>query len=211
MNAQNKTQETYRRIAVDYAQAQKERGQLLAQIEQFVSLLPSGGLVLDVGCGPGWDTAVLQSHHLTAIGLDLNHEMMRVGRTEHNIQQPFAQVDMRRLPFVGQIDGIWACASLLHLERNDMLPTLREFHRVLKPDGIAYLSVKLGHGEKWTSTSYNRPLSRFFTFWQPETLDPLLETAAFQIVDGWIEQGQRDTWLVRYARKQARDEMESSV
>lgn len=204
MNHLEKTQETYRQIAAAYAQAQQHRGSLVAQMQQFVALVPSGGTVLDVGCGPGMDTAVLQTHHLTAIGLDFSYEMMRVGRDEYNVQVPFAQADMRHLPFVGQIDGIWACASLLHLERQEVLPTLREFHRVLKPGGVVYLSVKLGSGEKWVPTAYGQPLPRFFTFWRPETLDPLLEAAAFHIIDGWQEPGQRDTWLVRYLRKNAR-------
>lgn len=206
MSRLEKTQATYRQIAADYAQAQQNRGQLAAQISRFAQLLPPGGTVLDVGCGPGMDTAVLQTHHLTAIGLDFSHEMMRVGRDEHGVQVPFAQADMRCLPVTGQkIDGIWSCASLLHLERKDVLPTLQEFHRVLKPGGAVYLSVKLGSGEKWTARSYNRPLPRFFTFWQPETLDPLLETAAFHIIDGWQEPGQRDTWLVRLMRKKEKE------
>jgi ubiquinone/menaquinone biosynthesis C-methylase UbiE len=57
MNHLEKTQETYRQIAADYAQAQQNRGQLVEQMAKFVSLLPPGGTVLDVGCGPGWDTA----------------------------------------------------------------------------------------------------------------------------------------------------------
>jgi len=203
MNDLQKTKESYQQLAADYAQAQQERGSLQAQVGRFVALLQPGGLVLDVGCGPGWDTAVLQAHHFIAIGLDFTHEMMRVGREEHGLQVPFVQADMRRLPFAGQFDGIWACASLLHLSRGDVLPTLREFHRLLKSGGVVYLSVKLGSGEKWIPTSYNRPLPRFFTYWQPETLDPLLETAAFHIIDGWEEQGKRDRWLVRYVRKEA--------
>jgi SAM-dependent methyltransferase len=203
MNYLKKTQETYRQIAAVYAQAQQDRGRLADQVLRFVALVSPGGLVLDVGCGPGLDTAVLQTHHLNAIGLDFSHEMMRVGRDDHGIQVPFAQADMRRLPFAGQIDGIWACASLLHLERDDVLPTLLEFHRVLRPGGILYLSLKLGSGEKWMPSAYGRPLPRFFTFWQPGTLDPLLEAAAFRIIDGWEAPGQRDTWLVRYGRKEA--------
>ncbi len=201
MNHLEKTQETYRQIAAAYAQARQNRDHLADQVKRFVALLPPEGTVLDVGCGPGADTAVLQSYHLNAIGLDFSHEMMRVGRDQYNIRVPFAQTDMRCLPFTGQIDGIWACASLLHLDREDVQPTLREFYRVLRPGGVVYLSVKLGSGGKWVPTAYGQPLPRFFTFWQPETLDPLLETAAFHIIDGWEEQGQQDTWLVRYGRK----------
>jgi ubiquinone/menaquinone biosynthesis C-methylase UbiE len=201
MSHLEKTEETYRQIAAIYAQAQSSREQLADQIAKFVALLPVASVVLDVGCGPGMDTAVLQSPQRHAMGIDYSHEMMRVGRDEHGNQGPFAQADMRHLPFVDQIDGIWACASLLHLQRDDLLPTLREFWRVLRPEGVLYLSLKLGTGEGWKPTAYGQPLPRFFTYWQPETLDPLLETAAFHILDGWEEQGQKDRWLVRYAQK----------
>lgn len=203
MNHLEKTRETYRQIAIDYALKWFKHGAVLSELEKFAALLPAGATVLDVGCGPGLDTAVLQSHYLNAIGLDYSHEMMRVGRDEHNCLAPFVQADMRCLPVGQQIDGIWASASLLHLQRDEVLPTFHEFWRVLKPDGVLYLSVKQGVGEEWVRTEkYGHDLPRFFTFWQPETLDPLLETAAFQIIDGWIEQGSRDRWLVRYARKE---------
>jgi ubiquinone/menaquinone biosynthesis C-methylase UbiE len=201
MNHLKITQETYRQIATIYAQAQRERSHLLPHIEQFVALLPPGGLVLDVGCGPGWDTAVLQTLSLTTIGLDYSHAMMQAGKAEHGLPLHFVQADMRHLPVRGSADGIWACASLLHLARGEVLPTLHEFYRVLKPGGILYLSVKVGNQEQWVEAPYGQPLPRFYTFWQPETLDPLLETAAFQIIDGWQDEGERDRWLVRYARK----------
>jgi ubiquinone/menaquinone biosynthesis C-methylase UbiE len=211
MNNLEKTRETYRQIAAAYAAAWQKGGTVEAELQKFVALLPEGATVLDVGCGPGLDTAVLQSHHLHTIGLDYSHEMMRVGRDEHNCLAPFIQADMRRLPVGQQIDGIWASAALLHLQRDDMLPTLHEFWRALKPAGVLYLSVKQGVGEEWVRTEkYGRNLPRFFTFWQSETLEPLLQTAAFDIIDGWQEQGERDVWLVRYARKRESARQESA-
>lgn len=202
MKPPEKTRQTYRQIAAAYAEAQQDRAHLLAQLEQFMQLVPEGGIVLDVGCGPGWDTAVFQSRHFSAIGLDYSLEMMQTGKEQHQLHLPFAQADMRHLPIPqAAVAGLWCCASLLHLEREDVLPTLQEFWRVLVPDGILYVAVKLGAGEGWVPTSYGQPLPRFFTYWQPETLDPLLETAAFHIIDGWEEPGRQTTWLVRYARK----------
>ena len=203
MNPLQKTQETYSRIAADYAATWHKGGTVEHHLQRFAALLPEGATVMDVGCGPGLDSVVLQSHHLNVIGLDYSHEMMRVGRDEHNCRVPLVQADMRCLPVRQPLDGIWASASLLHLQRDDMLPTLQEFWRVLKPNGVLYLSVKQGAGEDWVRTEkYGHDLPRFFTFWQPETLDPLLETAAFQIIDGFEEQGARDRWVVRYARKE---------
>lgn len=202
MNHLEKTQATYRQIAKAYAEANALPSSSMAdQMAKFVALVPPGGRVLDVGCGPGMDTAVLRQHNLQAIGLDYSHEMMLAGRAVQGNPGPFVRADMRRLPVGGQIAGLWACASLLHLAREEVLPTLHEFHRVLQPGGILYLSVKLGDGEAWVGNPYDSVRQRFFTYWQPEELDILLETAAFHIIDGWQEQGRRDTWLVRYARK----------
>lgn len=205
MNHLEQTRQTYRHIASAYAQAQQNREhreQMDAQLEQFAALLPPGAVVLDVGCGPGMDPAVLRHHHLQAIGLDYSHEMMLAGRDGLGYQLPFAQADMRRLPVADNVDGLWVCASLLHLGREEVLPTLHEFHRVLRPGGVLYLSVKLGDGAAWVTNPYDQTHQRFFTYWQPELLDSLLETAAFHILDGWQEAGRRDTWLVRYARKE---------
>jgi ubiquinone/menaquinone biosynthesis C-methylase UbiE len=203
MNHQEENRQTYRHIAAAYAQAQQNREQMNTQIEKFAALLPPGALVLDVGCGPGADTAVLRTtHNLSAIGLDYSPEMMLAGRDDLGNQVPFVQADMRQLPVGGGVGGLWVCASLLHLAREEVLPTLHEFHRVLQPGGILYLSVKLGDGAAWVTNPYDPAHQRFFTYWQPETLDILLETAAFHIVAGWLETGQRDTWVVRYARKE---------
>ena len=201
MNHIQNTQETYRQIAAVYAQAQQDRVHLAAQTARFVALVKPGGLVIDVGCGPGLDAAVLQQHNLRAIGLDFSYEMLQMGRQNYAIEVSFVQADMRYLPFGSVADGLWVCASLLHLERVDVLPTLQAFHHVLKPGGALYLSLKLGSGEKWVSSAYDSAFGRFFTYWQPESLDTLLKTADFKIVDGWQEPGGKDSWLVRYARK----------
>ena len=201
MSNLKKTREAYQKVAATYAKAQLERGHLVKHIAKFSALVKQDGLVLDVGCGPGMDTAVLKQHQLNSIGLDYSLAMMQTGRHAYNRQLPFVQADMRHLPLSGKVDGIWACASMLHLDRADVLPTLQEFHRVLQVDGIVYISVKLGSGERWVNETYGQSLPRFFTFWQPETLDPLLEMAAFDIIDGWQEMGRKDMWLVRYARK----------
>ena len=196
------TQRTYASIATDYAAAWVDRGSLDKHMARFVELVQPAGRVLDVGCGPGFDTAVFQQHNFLPIGLDYSMQMMLTGRQQYQITAPLVQTDMRHLPIAAQsVDGIWACASLLHLQRKDLLPTLQGFQQVLKQDGLLYLSVKLGEGSKWSTHSYGHRASRYFTFWQPETLDALLQTAVFDIVDGWIDFAKGVQWLVRFAKK----------
>jgi SAM-dependent methyltransferase len=52
------------------------------------------------------------------------------------------------IPFEGEFDDVWACASLLHVARQGLPSTLEKLTRALKPDGILYFSFKYGSGER---------------------------------------------------------------
>lgn len=205
MNEVTQTRQTYDHIAADYAQAWQNREVLAPTIARFVELVTPGGLVFDVGCGPGFDTAVFQQHHLRAFGLDYSLGMMCAGQRDLGLPIAAAQADMRRLPLpTACADGLWVCASLLHIPRQDVPATLAEFARVLKPGGILLTSVKQGEGERWVDSPYGRPSPRFFTFWQPDAFDTALHTASLSIVDGWTNPSQSPTaeeWLVRFSCK----------
>ena len=203
MNQIKKTQETYTQIAESYLNAHEDRSVIVPQIEKFVSLVKPEGLVLDVGCGPGFDTAVIQTHNLRVISMDYNWHMMTAGCTKLNLTNDFVQVDMRQLPVGECVDGLWVNASLLHIPRNEVLATMQEFYRVLHSDGILLLAVKHGEGELWTEKSYGHDLPRFFTLWQPEKLDKVIESAKFTIVDGWLDTNAPTPWIIRFAKKQS--------
>jgi ubiquinone/menaquinone biosynthesis C-methylase UbiE len=196
------THTTYDHIAPIYAQARQQRQRFAEHMARFATLLPALGPVLDVGCGPGFDTAVLRTtFHLSTIGLDLSHAMMRTGRDTYANLVPFAQTDMRQLPVGnGRIVGIWASASLLHIPHNQIAATLAELNRVLQPGGILFLSLKLGDGHYVEEAAYGQPHPRYFALWQPAALDAALQTAHFTITDGWIDETPQQQWIVRYAQ-----------
>ena len=194
------TRQTYEKIAAVYAERNRDRSALEEEVAQFVALVKPGGWVVDVGCGPGFDTAVFQQYNLKTVALDYTYAMMQTGRIELGIETNFVQGDMRYLPFASQIDGLWVSASLLHLNRADVPQTLAQFYRILQEEGILYLAVKQGEGDEWTAVSYDQDVPRYFTYWQEADLDALLEEVGFTIVHGWLSEG-RSTWIVRLARK----------
>jgi len=196
MNASRRTQQTYAQIAADYAAANVERQKIQKGISRFANLLPKDALVLDVGCGQGYDTAVLGRLGLRVVGLDYSIEMMKTGQ----IQADFVQADMVKLPFPRRANGIWACASFLHIPREEASAALEGFARVLLPGGILCLSVKQGEGEGWSEISYGHRAPRYFVYWQPRQLDEALETAGFEIIDGWTDPANKGAWLVRFGR-----------
>ena len=162
--------------------------------------LPAGGVAVDVGAGPGLDTAGLRARGLRAVGLDFSLGMLRAGAAES--PGPRVQGDARRLPFGDEaVAGVWAKASLLHLSRTDAQRALDEVRRVLRPAGLLFVSVKSGDGSEVETARYGLP--RFFQYWSGEDLDGALVGAGFTVIERRTDTTDRATWLVRLARRSA--------
>lgn len=197
---------SYDRIAGAYLSRWSDRRAIADLVERFASLLISQGLghapVVDVGCGPGFDAALLQAAGLRVVGLDRSMGMIKAGRGRYAVN--FVQADMRRLPLAPVIGGLWVCASLLHLTRPDVPASLKGLARSLVPGGILCLTVKQGDGQEWQVASFGRLAPRYFTYWQPTQLDPLLEAAGLEIVEASSTQLETGTtWLVRLVRRRS--------
>lgn len=198
--ALTRTVAAYNRIADEYLAQWRDRRVVERPLALLATLLPAGALVLDLGCGPGFDGATLRARGFRVVGLDLSWEMVQLGRAHY--PGSYLQADMSRLPLAaGAAAGIWASASLLHLPRPLMAPVLAEAHRLLAPAGLFYLSLKEGAGEAWQSDSCGQEAPRFFTYWEADRLDAHLRVAGFNTVAGWREEGSSDAWLNRVVRK----------
>ncbi len=191
------TAATYDYIATRYAA--RATYPLEQELVRFRQMVPTDGLVLDVGCGPGQYARALEARGLRVVGLDLSLGMLRQAQATDTGRLVYA--DMRRLPVADEwTDGCFACASLLHLPRALAPQALLEFRRVLHPGGALYVGVKEGEGEEWVVDQEGQ--MRFFAYYRLEEIDRLIETAGFEIVDGWINppgKGQRHNWLNRFA------------
>lgn len=155
---------------------------LNAEMERFAGRLGPGSRVLDVGCGPGRDAAWMAELGFDAAGVDLSFEMLQEGR-QHGVTVPLIQADMRHLPFrKGSLDGLWVCASLLHVPKDEVDAVLRELSRVVYPGHIA-LAVKRGQGEEWVEDAQGR--RRFFAYYGPEEIQLRMERNGFEVLGCW--------------------------
>lgn len=190
---------SYDQLAGEYARRWQDRSAMAPAMERFTASLPPGSLVLDVGCGPGFDCASLARYCMRVLGVDLSWGMLRAGLSTYPGVR--IQADMRFLPVAGGVDGIWCNAALLHLTRHDTHLALREFHRVLKTGGIAYLALKEGQGEAQRSDTYGPERPRYFTYWSDDELDRALGASQLRIVARWSDDDGGQRWLSRIVHK----------
>ena len=109
---------------------------------RFASRLPQGGRVLDLGCGSGRDTIALRDMGFTVVPVDGSEGMCRVA--SENTGSEVRCLDILDLDYVGEFDGVWACASLLHLKGDEIPQALTLINRALVDGGVLYMSFKLG-------------------------------------------------------------------
>lgn len=135
-----------------------------------------GPRVLDAGCGPGSDLSTFVSAGYEVTGIDITQPFLRTADT-HVPAASLVQGDMRRLPFFDQtFDGVWSSAAYLHIPRADALETLQEFQRVLRSNGVAFLSVK----RKILNTNHSD--GRYFEYYELDELRPMLRDAGLTLL-----------------------------
>src|SRR5215216_5228255 len=123
------TRDAYEQYAEAYAHHRSDRSAIRPHFERFVSLLPGGALVLDVGCGPGVDTGSLTLRGVRTVGLDIAAAMLEMASP--HIGGRVVQADQRSLPFAdASFDGVWANACLLHVSKREVGRALAELTRV---------------------------------------------------------------------------------
>jgi ubiquinone/menaquinone biosynthesis C-methylase UbiE len=140
-----------------------------------------GGVVADVGCGPGHITAHLHELGLRPIGIDLSPQMIELA------QQRYADVDfavgsMLALPADDQSwAGMIAFYSIIHLTAGELPVALAEFRRVLRPRAPLLLAFHVGDEVRHVDELLEQAVSVDFHFRQPAAVIELLRGAGFDV------------------------------
>ncbi|SDT23379.1 DUF3427 domain-containing protein [Pseudomonas oryzae] len=112
----------------------------------FLAALPANAQILDAGCGSGRDALAFQQLGHSVSAFDACPQM-----AEHASQLLGQAVPVRCFTEVHEVeryDGIWACASLLHVAENRLPDAFARLWRALKPGGVLYCSFKRGQSER---------------------------------------------------------------
>lgn len=184
MESEKTTIASYNSTAKEYAE--KTAGLYPGKAaEKFISYLSEDGLILDLGCGPGRDAKEFARRGYDVIGIDPSVEMINIARKK-SPEARFEIANARNLPYSKEtFDGIWACASLIHLEKKDLPRALTNAYDVLKKNGIFYLDFKQGEGEKLVKDSRYGGVEKFVSYYQKSDIEKILEDSGFENLEAW--------------------------
>lgn len=158
---------------------------------RFLRKIPDGGSILDAGCGSGRDSRVFKDLGYRVDAFDASNELAALA--SEYLGQPVTVRSFADIDEIALYDGIWACASLLHIPFCELLTALVRLWVALKPGGTMYLSFKEGQGER-------KKDGRHFTDLDENALRALLGNLdQIENIDFWqttdLRPGRTDRWL----------------
>ncbi|PRY76050.1 methyltransferase family protein [Yoonia maritima] len=168
-----KTIAIYNEKAAEYA-ALTKTAKPDASLQAFIDLMPEGGRVLDLGCGPATASVHMRAAGLSPDPVDASPRMIEFANQNHNIGARLATFD--EIIGTDEYDGVWASFSLLHAPRQKLPEHFSAIHQSLKPAGILHLGMKTGSG------TARDAIERLYTYVSIDELKNMLTNAGFAIV-----------------------------
>ena len=166
--------------------------------DHFLSYIQPGGTILDFGCGSGRDSAYFRAQGFEVVPTDGSREMCRLASDYLGI--PVRVLEFNELDDEDRYDGIYASASIMHLEYEKLLEVLPKMARALHQDGIVFVSFKYGDTDGYLGKRYYTNMNED-RFAQTLSYCPQLEVVE-QGIFGNEHPGQPDfRWLYAYLRK----------
>lgn len=192
------TLDYYNHNAASFVEDTKYADMRLVQ-DKFLALLNPGDSILDFGCGSGRDTKYFLEKGYRVTATDGSAECVKLASVYTGIKvKEMLFQDLRELQ---SYDGIWACSSILHLPKRELLPVFHSMCDALKPSGVIYTSFKYGQFEGVRN-------DRYFTDFTEDMFQEFIKTIPGLFAEEfWITSDVRpgrsdEKWLNLILRKQ---------
>ena len=159
---------------------------------KFLNYIPDGGRILDLGCGSGRDTLYFLQKGYDVTSIDASEEMVKLSSELTKRKTLYLRVE--DIDFQNQFDGIWACASLLHIDKTLTESVYNILCNALIDGGVLYASYKYGKG---TSIVEDRYYNNYDETSFTEMIDNIED---FELITHWITKDLRpdrddEKWL----------------
>ena len=167
-------------------------------LDRFLHSLNAGAAILDFGCGSGRDTKYFLNKGYQVTATDGSAELCRLASVFTGIK--VKEMLFGELDEIDTYDGIWACSSILHLPKKELLLVIRKMCDALKSTGVIYTSFKYSDFEGVRNGRY------FTDFTEDSFKEFIAEIPELTIEDYWITSDVRpgrgdERWLNLILRK----------
>lgn len=146
-------------------------------LDQFLELLPENAEVLDLGCGSGRDSIYMEEKGCYVTPMDGSAEMCKLAKI--HTDKEVLHMTFEEMDFDQVFDGIWACASLLHVPQKDMDGIMEKVMQALKPGGILYLSFQYGDTEEFRGNRF------YHDYTEESAYDMLTKQKGLRVLEIW--------------------------
>ena len=186
-----KTIDYYNTHAKDFAQSTTDLDFHEVQ-DRFLTKLPLGARILDFGCGAGRDAKYFAEKGFEVVATDGSEELCKIANRLTGVvakRMFFSELDE-----TDSYDGIWACASILHLRKEELMDVIPRMIRAVKTDGYLYMSFKYGTFEGYRG-------ERYFTNFTEKSFEEFIKPFSnVTIIEQWISSDVRpgrgeEKWL----------------
>jgi len=151
--------------------------------DKFLQYVKQGGRILDAGCGSGRDSLYFLKQGYEIVSIDASEEMVKM--SSRLTGQKTLKMRFDEINFDTEFDGVWACASLLHVPKSDIEEVFNKLLKSLKTEGILFASFKYGNNELIRD-------KRLFNSYDEDGLQDLLRTVTeLELIDIWKTQDVR--------------------
>ncbi len=196
---------TYDRIAEDWDRDHAGDEWWTHEIGSFLDHIPAGGSILDIGCGPGHKSKYFTDRGFAVTGIDVSPEFIRIAR-EHAPAAHFETGDMRTPGELGFFDGVFFCASLLHIPKAEAARVIGNGAALLKSGGAMYVSVKEQRTDKpeeeiVAEADYGYEYERFFSYFTGEEIRSYFTQCGITPMYSAVTQARSTRWIVEVGTK----------
>lgn len=165
-DSNGKTVEFYDNNAETYFETTKDLAGMNDVYDPFLAMIPKGGHILDAGCGSGRDSKNFKDKGYKITAFDASKPL--ADKASDFIGQKVLNMKFNDVRDKEKYDGVWACASLLHVPKDEIDESLSRLADSLKPGGVLYASFKDGNEESVDGKG------RFFSYYDEAALEQLI-------------------------------------
>lgn len=164
---------------------------LEAALRQVAAAAGTGGKILEIGSGPGWDADFLETQGVLVRRTDATRRFLEL-QAARGKEGEFLNVITDALG--GPYDAVIALCVLIHVPRDQTGAVLEKIVAALRPGGVFLVTMRDGDGE--TSGAYH------MTYWRRDDFAQCIEAAGLDLEwDAYRMNPNNEAWHTFYARK----------